>query len=665
LDDDRMMARAKRIQRPSRMVSKAKGGGTILLLLIVLACIVVGIPFVSIDLKDAPTFTSAGAGFHRPAPSSASASDWVEEGAPKKSFLSTNLAPNKAQKDPAVIGYTTPNTTKQREYQGGNIHRVPTLSLPNFKNDTSFTSSPAPHPPLPYLVIHMGPDKTGTTAIQSFLKQHHDILEQDGYDISFSKGSHHKAHRLSGNAVLNCFIAPKYSKRPCHLRDKMKEKLKEQVDRFHEQAVQPNIVWSQEGFRWANLADNSDWPWFLERIQPHFQIKIVVVYRRYFDWITSRYNEDYSDPEYSGTALLRWPDDPKGEGVVIPTFQTYFQQDQTGTCPNPKSRGHIDCQNHFANRIHTHPDGRVEAAHPLLEMIRQILLRPTTRTNTTKNSLSVQILNFHSEGEDLLESFFCNSLPPARKSSLSLTTTTTTATTIEDGASLACQEARRVVVSAKKQDQEQQNTGGEAEESKQQLQLQQLKRHEHKARQTSRQSNLLKIQYDRIAVEAHRLQILPSNVSRNAAKHHVRVYYQENINNTTSTSTSTTDDLPWICPSSKDLQVLLDTSKRLEDELLLLLDTAAATTTTLLQSESLFFSQSRRRTSHDDAFTQALRQKKFCHVNVTELLLQEDTAFRTYLSSLSSSSGRGGGGGGGGRKKRNTKEQPRRKGTAN
>ena len=123
---------------------------------------------------------------------------------------------------------------------------------------------------------------------------------------------------------------------------------------------------------------------------------------------------------------------------------------------------------------------------------------------------------------------------------------------------------------------------------------------------TIRRSDVHSIQFDRIALEAHRLQILAKNIPRYPAKHAIRWYLEEY-------KKWDGDDLPWSCPNQTVLQSLEETSYRFEQELL-----------QLDIGRTLVFSE-----SHADGFARALEQYKFCNVNVTKIL--EDEELLAYL----------------------------------
>ena len=488
---------------------------------------------------------------------------------------------------------------------------MPLSSGPNYR----FTSEHRP-----YFIIHAGPDKTGTTAIQNFLQKHASLLEKDGYDISFSKGSPNKARLQSASFLLNCFIFHKYVQRPCHSNPKTQAQTLRTLEAFfnasHPNNNNNNILWSTEGFRWAKLGENPDWPWFLEQLQPHYRIRFVVVYRRYFDWLSSRYNEDHRSSEYSGVAFLRWPDDLEQGGIDVPSFAQYWQREQTGTCPDSNARAHKDCSNFFANRrrVVVGADGTATnvtvVAHPLLEMMRPLMDKNRFAAGTER--VPVHVINFHGE-QDLLEAFFCHGVPLAQDQA-------------EQGHSIgtsqACLEARRQAARAKSMQRNPPDAEGTLLQPEQSPPFgwtpgkKRLQRQERHQRHISRQSDLTNIQYDVIALEAHRVGILHTNVSRSTARYQVEQYYASQ-DSSSSSSSSSSNDLPWSCPSSQSLKDLETTSLQMEHD---------------LKELEMGHSLTSFAEPHANAFAKALQAHKFCTVNATKAL-QEDS-LRFVLSNV-------------------------------
>eukprot|EP00934_Nitzschia_sp_Nitz4_P005302 Nitzschia sp. Nitz4//scaffold273_size25297//9477//10918//NITZ4_008317-RA/size25297-snap-gene-0.7-mRNA-1//-1//CDS//3329545250//5292//frame0 len=243
----------------------------------------------------------------------------------------------------------------------------------------------------PYLILHMGPDKTGTTTIQSALEEYAHILNQDGYDVTFSKEAAESKHKAMARNLIGCFSERSAISQPCHMKYKESwANFKATLEAQAKNATAPNIIWSNESFRWVLFGESPDWKEFLAFIREFYQVHVVLVYRRYFDWFVSRYNEEYLDSYTVATF-------PGGTyGRPTPTFPVFLEKEQNGTCIADKHT----CRTYYNNRY----DGaKRQPGHPIVLMLRHLLAQ----------NISVNVLNFH--GEDLLKSFVCEGLVDAKQ----------------------------------------------------------------------------------------------------------------------------------------------------------------------------------------------------------------------------------------------------------
>lgn len=444
----------------------------------------------------------------------------------------------------------------------------------------------------------MGPDKTGSTSLQDFLQNHRSLLQQDGYDVTFSKNTLGKKGRDKKqlfNVLLTCLSQDKFMKQPCHRHNNnnnnnMQGKLQSLVRHLTSQVEQrPNVFLSNEGFRWARLATHPDWAWFVEQLvlQHHYELHVVLVYRRYYDWLSSRYQEDNRHSEWTGMAFLLWPEEG---GRTVHSLLEYIELDLQLQCATAhktkKKKRDVTCEMHFANRIQVMADGSQQVlGHPLIEMAKSLLWKHNTSTSST---ISVQVINFHAP-RDLVEAIICDTLPP---------------TVVGRNTTHTCEKLQK-------------------DNAAKQQQVLDMSNKEQRQRQTSssRQTNVLSIQYDRIGLEAHRLGILDKRVARNSAKAVIAKYYQKKAK-------EEEDELlllPWMCPSRDILDRLEGLSYQFEQDLL-----AMDRTTSI--GRSIMVNNITFPESHARAFAKALANKRFCEVNVTKVLL-EDEAFREYLAS--------------------------------
>jgi len=125
--------------------------------------------------------------------------------------------------------------------------------------------------PKPKLIIHVGPQKTGSTSIQTLLSRNQDALQNDNYTIiEFS-------FRQIGVVYRDCFIA----KSDCEKWDIL-------MGQFDDAYAKHNgIIWSNEEL--VNLPMNTFtiplWRKFLDR----WDVQILVFYRPFHQWLYSMY----------------------------------------------------------------------------------------------------------------------------------------------------------------------------------------------------------------------------------------------------------------------------------------------------------------------------------------------------------------------------------------
>eukprot|EP00529_Nitzschia_sp_RCC80_P005887 CAMPEP_0113470346 /NCGR_PEP_ID=MMETSP0014_2-20120614/16393_1 /TAXON_ID=2857 /ORGANISM="Nitzschia sp." /LENGTH=1026 /DNA_ID=CAMNT_0000362903 /DNA_START=63 /DNA_END=3140 /DNA_ORIENTATION=- /assembly_acc=CAM_ASM_000159 len=170
----------------------------------------------------------------------------------------------------------------------------------------------------PYLLLHVGPQKTGSSTLQSAW----DIMattleEQDNY---------HVEHITPEHGDFECDVGPWGGFRDC----KAGKVLKDTVATAHSKGQ--NLILSDENLdqRFVgplrDLIDESMW-----------QVKVVVVYRRIYEWLVSWYNQinKTTNVDSEGKVLIdeqgnpyreehkRWPDEG---GVNVKTFTDWYKE---------------------------------------------------------------------------------------------------------------------------------------------------------------------------------------------------------------------------------------------------------------------------------------------------------------------------------------------------
>jgi hypothetical protein len=126
-----------------------------------------------------------------------------------------------------------------------------------------------------------------------------------------------------------------------------------------------------------------------------FRIRVVLVYRRYFEWLPSRYNQEWKMDSADKRKVIKWPITEGGQ--LTPPFSTFYQWERNGTYVNQTVSSDV----YFTNRL-DHETG--EITHPTLEM----------KKTLEKQSVDVTVLNYHTE--NLLAHFFCDGVPMANAS---------------------------------------------------------------------------------------------------------------------------------------------------------------------------------------------------------------------------------------------------------
>lgn len=183
--------------------------------------------------------------------------------------------------------------------------------------------------PLPSMIIHVGPSKTGTTYIQQRFSKSEDLLGLDGY-------------RYIGNdhGVLHVDT----TKRPVRIGDDLRELLCGRSETYPAGGGGRNTTTTTT----TNLIGSSEWlaqyskPNGILRqwsdyagavgsgcgddAGPHWDVEIVITYRRYYEVQPSHYHQQYKTSRTNGTVTTGhrfWP----GEhgGIRIPTLPEYLE----------------------------------------------------------------------------------------------------------------------------------------------------------------------------------------------------------------------------------------------------------------------------------------------------------------------------------------------------
>ena len=261
----------------------------------------------------------------------------------------------------------------------------------------------------PFAVIHVGPHKTGSSTIQEFLYEHPEIIrDEDGYVVTYIKSRREGPKNMAtlavclnqdeeevatqGNLKTWCTDFEQAGRDFEEILQNVKTHNENQNanaawqtqtsttengdgdPQQQQQQQQQHIVISSEEFDRAMV----DIEWLRDRLEPDFEVRIVLYYRWFHDWIGSYINQ------LTKMGLTRdwgWKKNgPKHYStLVFPTVTEWLDL-------------HLE---HYVKQ-HTYPVYQRYAEHFGRE--------------------ALTVLDFHDENEDIEVSFFCRGLPYATAS---------------------------------------------------------------------------------------------------------------------------------------------------------------------------------------------------------------------------------------------------------
>ena len=230
----------------------------------------------------------------------------------------------------------------------------------------------------PYFILHVGPPKTATTTIQCGLHHYSQqlALNHSYYFVGKQCASEKSdilpngEQQIPGHHLMMGLIYDNPTSRGV-------EKLKDRLTYHHHR--HNNIIFSLEAMA-GHLEDKPEvWKALGELLQ-EWNVRIVISYRHYFDWIRSMYYQSYI-----GNTYLRWPHEKNGQ--KHPSFQEYLEYHLLRF-----DNGDIDVN-----------DPRAFGQHMSLSSYRKF----------SKHFDDVQVFNLHQQHqEDVFTNFICQMLPP-------------------------------------------------------------------------------------------------------------------------------------------------------------------------------------------------------------------------------------------------------------
>lgn len=229
----------------------------------------------------------------------------------------------------------------------------------------------------PHFILHIGPPKTATTTIQCGLENlSAELAQEDSYYYigkrcpqMASPKMPNKETGIPGHNLMKGLLTANPKTRGF---EELKARMEWHLARGN------NIIFSIEAMS-THLEDKKEvWDLLLSLFED-WNIRIVIAYRYYFDWLRSMYYQNYIGARYE-----KWPHQQGKKHADFIGFLEY----------------HLDCKE--KNEIGT--DGRGFGHH----------LTETAFKKFAKHFHEIRIFNLHQEG-DLVTNFICQMLPTAHK----------------------------------------------------------------------------------------------------------------------------------------------------------------------------------------------------------------------------------------------------------
>ena len=168
--------------------------------------------------------------------------------------------------------------------------------------------------------------KTASTTIQDACTRYHAVLRSDNYyylgkinsEYSFYFNDSDVGDDVFRNFLYRCYNAEFYDAQKCEIeRASFRTILQEHLDVGH------NIIASDEALSVWDIG-NSDSGWnMLEETFRGFDVKIVLAYRRYHEWLLSLYRHVYYPAVYHPYMMVFPDDENNGGGAVVPSFAEF------------------------------------------------------------------------------------------------------------------------------------------------------------------------------------------------------------------------------------------------------------------------------------------------------------------------------------------------------
>jgi hypothetical protein len=236
----------------------------------------------------------------------------------------------------AVSKKTKGQETKPRNNENRTKLRLsPTITAA--RNETTSTakttrssSSSSQQRRRPRLIFHIGPHKTATSALQCKFTHLKETLHKEEassweylgrvYGECFEKP--YLRNIVDTRQLVSCLNSHS-DQRPCHEQKEWKalEALLKKLAQSHR-----HVILSDEAFSRLKVT-NANLKLLQETLSRYYDVTLVMVYRRYYEWVLSMHNEKYK-PLARRVKYLKWPDEK--DGKALRTFPDYYRRLKKG-----------------------------------------------------------------------------------------------------------------------------------------------------------------------------------------------------------------------------------------------------------------------------------------------------------------------------------------------
>ena len=235
----------------------------------------------------------------------------------------------------------------------------------------------------PHFILHIGPPKTATTYIQCNLQKLSEVLADDDSYFFVGKNCPGSSSSMKNNetSIPGHFLMMGLNDANTHNRGY--EALKARMD-YH-RLKGSNIIYSNEAFANHLIDQNSTWN-CLRSMLSGWNVRVVIGYRHYFDWIRSFY---YQTNKQHSKLEKKWPNQDNGRRH--PSFISFLEYHL-----QRKESGDLSIDGGLKNNAFGHH------------------LSISSYKKYSSHFDDIKFLNLHKD-EDIITDFVCRILPDAKK----------------------------------------------------------------------------------------------------------------------------------------------------------------------------------------------------------------------------------------------------------